>query len=56
VTVLAHAGHWLVQVLYGAPVLLLLVFIVVGQIKERKARKAEAEQQPPDDLGYPNSS
>lgn len=43
-TVLGHAGHWLVQLLYAAPVLALLVFIVLGQLRERKARKTAGDE------------
>jgi hypothetical protein len=34
--VLAHAGHWLPQLLYLAPLLVLVVAIVVGRLRERR--------------------
>ena len=37
-TTLAHAGHWLAQVAYLAPLVLLVVMLVVGRIRERRAR------------------
>jgi hypothetical protein len=34
--VMAHAGHWLPQLLYLAPLVVLVVAIVVGRIRERR--------------------
>jgi len=34
--VLAHAGHWLVQVAYFAPVLAFLVWLGITTLKERR--------------------
>jgi len=42
--VFAHAGHWLVQAAYLAPLVLLVVILVVNQMRERRGR-ADA---PPD--------
>jgi hypothetical protein len=36
--VMAHAGHWLPQLLYLAPLVVLVVAIVVGRIRERRER------------------
>ena len=36
--VLAHAGHWLPQLLYLAPLIVLIGAIVVGRIRERRER------------------
>jgi hypothetical protein len=36
----AHAGHWLVDILYAAPLLLVVGFIVRDRIKERRRRAA----------------
>jgi hypothetical protein len=36
--VLAHAGHWLVQVMYAAPVLVLLALLAWGKLSERRRR------------------
>ena len=38
-TVLAHAGHWLPQLLYLAPLLVLVVAILVGRVRERRERR-----------------
>ncbi len=37
-TPFAHAGHWLAQVAYLAPLVLLVVLLVVGRIRDRRAR------------------
>lgn len=37
--VFAHAGHWLVQAAYLAPLVLLVAILVVNQVRERRARK-----------------
>jgi len=39
VTVLAHAGHWLLQLLYAAPVIVLVVAILWGRIRDRRAER-----------------
>jgi hypothetical protein len=39
VTVLAHAGHWLPQLLYLAPLIVLVVAIVIGRMRERRERR-----------------
>ncbi|HYH90606.1 MAG TPA: hypothetical protein VEX67_15330 [Solirubrobacteraceae bacterium] len=35
--VLAHAGHWLVNLAYIAPLIFLVGVIVVGKIRDRRA-------------------
>ena len=35
-TVLAHAGHWLVQVAYFAPVLGFVVWLGITTLKQRR--------------------
>jgi hypothetical protein len=37
-TVLAHAGHWLIQLVYLVPLLVLVVVIVVGRFRDRDGR------------------
>jgi hypothetical protein len=37
VIVLAHAGHWLPQLLYVAPVAVLVVAVLIGRIRERRS-------------------
>jgi uncharacterized membrane protein YtjA (UPF0391 family) len=36
---LAHAGHWLAQIAYLAPLVVLVAMIVVGRVRERRARR-----------------
>jgi hypothetical protein len=38
--VLAHAGHWLVQVAYFAPVVAFLVWLAFVSIRERRRDRA----------------
>jgi len=42
VLVLAHAGHWLPQLIYLVPLLVLIGVIVAGRIRDR--REAANEQ------------
>lgn len=42
--VFAHAGHWLPQLLYLAPVLAVVVAVAVGRVKERRARRLSAQE------------
>jgi len=39
VIVVAHAGHWLPQLLYLAPVLVMLGAVGVGKVRERRNKK-----------------
>jgi hypothetical protein len=48
VIVLAHAGHWLPQLLYLAPVVVLVGAILVGRMRERRDAREGAER---DDSG-----
>jgi hypothetical protein len=50
VLVLAHAGHWLPQLLYLAPVAVLVVAIAVGRVRERREGRAARR---PDDADPP---
>ena len=36
--VLAHMGHWLVDMLYVAPLLFLGVLLGIGKLRERRSR------------------
>jgi hypothetical protein len=36
---LAHAGHWLVQIAYLAPLVLLIAVLLLGRLRERRARR-----------------
>ena len=37
--VLAHAGHWLAQLAYLAPLILLVGLLVVGRLRDRRERR-----------------
>jgi hypothetical protein len=37
--ILAHAGHWLLNILYAAPLLAVVGIIVRDRIKERRRRR-----------------
>jgi hypothetical protein len=39
----AHAGHWLIWVLYAVPILIVLVSIAAGVIRQRRERGAGSE-------------
>ncbi len=38
---IAHAGHWLINVAYFAPVAAFLVWLVILQIRERRRRREQ---------------
>jgi hypothetical protein len=48
--VLAHAGHWLVQLIYLVPLAVLVAVIMVGRARDRReeARKAKEGGASPD--------
>lgn len=37
--VFAHAGHWLVQVAYLAPLVVLMWILIANQLRERRERR-----------------
>jgi uncharacterized membrane protein YtjA (UPF0391 family) len=37
-TLIAHAGHWLAQIAYLAPLVLLIALLVAGRVRERRDR------------------
>ncbi|HEX6390338.1 MAG TPA: hypothetical protein VFZ89_12840 [Solirubrobacteraceae bacterium] len=43
-TALAHAGHWLVSVLYVAPVLAVIVALMIQSRRERDREVEEEER------------
>jgi hypothetical protein len=49
--VIAHAGHWLVQVLYAVPLLIMVGFLLVGRFRQQREMKRTggAPPKPPDD-------
>ena len=42
-TVFAHAGHWLVQLAYLAPLLLLVGALIAGKVRERRERATHVQ-------------
>jgi hypothetical protein len=36
---LAHAGHWLVQIAYLAPLVLVVAMLVLGRLRARRERR-----------------
>lgn len=44
--VLAHVGHWAADLLYVAPLLVMVALLLVGRLRERRAsRRREANGQ-----------
>jgi hypothetical protein len=43
---IAHAGHWLVNVLYIVPLVVIVGMLMVSSIKDRRAEAAEAAAAP----------
>jgi hypothetical protein len=46
---LAHAGHWLVQLIYLVPLAVLVGIVVMGRLRERRAGRegpAAADDEP----------
>ena len=46
-TVLAHAGHWLVSLAYLAPLLVLVAVVVIGKLQDRRAGAGDEEPEDP---------
>ena len=44
---LAHAGHWLVEVMYLLPVVIVVGFITFRAIVDRRRERREAKAAPP---------
>ena len=40
-TLVAHAGHVLVDLLYALPLLVMLGLLLIGRVRERRARGKE---------------
>jgi hypothetical protein len=47
--VLAHAAHWLVNVAYLAPLIVLAGAMIAGKIRERRRLRAARDPRPPSD-------
>jgi hypothetical protein len=44
----AHAGHWLAQLAYLAPLIILVAMLVIGRVRERREqRDGEGAVTPP---------
>ena len=42
---IAHAGHWLLWILYAVPVVIVLASIVIAVIRDRRETGSEAESE-----------
>jgi hypothetical protein len=52
ITVYAHAGHWLAGILYAAPVFVLMGWLGIVRLKDRRTLRGAAGDPDPDhDLG-----
>ena len=40
----AHAGHWLVQLIYLVPLLVLVAVILAGRIRDKRERSASGDE------------
>jgi hypothetical protein len=45
-TLVAHAGHWLIYVLYAVPVLIVIGSIVLSIVRQRREGEGEGEPTP----------
>jgi ascorbate-specific PTS system EIIC-type component UlaA len=43
VTVLAHVGHWLVDALFVAPLVVIGLLVLIGRLRERRAGHRRAD-------------
>jgi hypothetical protein len=44
--VIAHAGHWLVNVLYLVPLLVVVAMLAISSVRDRRAEAAEGASAP----------
>lgn len=44
----AHAGHWLVQLIYLVPLAVLVGVILVGRVRDRREKAAHEQVREPD--------
>ena len=47
--VIAHAGHWLVQLIYLVPLLVLVGVIIAGRVRDRREAAHDAVRPDPDE-------
>jgi hypothetical protein len=45
--VFAHAGHWLVQLLYALPLVVMFGFLAAGRIRQRREERASKRNNGP---------
>jgi cytochrome c-type biogenesis protein CcmH/NrfF len=53
---IAHAGHWLVNVLYIVPLVVVVLMLWISSIRDKRAEAAEAAAAPdpaPDEFAAP---
>jgi hypothetical protein len=48
VPIVAHAGHWLIWVLYAVPVLIVVISIAATVVRRRREDAGEAESSAPE--------
>ena len=53
---LAHAGHWLAQVAYVVPLLLVVIALVVSKVRERRAGPEPSDGDAPSADGTPRTA
>ncbi len=53
---IAHVSHWLVNVLYLVPLVVIIGMLAISSVKDRRAEAAEtaAGGPPPDELDEPD--
>ena len=44
---IAHAGHWLVNVLYIVPLIVVVAMLGISSVRDRRAEAAEGAHVPP---------
>jgi hypothetical protein len=44
---IAHAGHWLVNVLYVVPLIVVVAMLAISSVRDRRAEAAEGAPTPP---------
>ncbi|MEJ7797873.1 MAG: hypothetical protein WKF42_05175 [Solirubrobacteraceae bacterium] len=52
---LAHTGHWLVNVLYLVPLLVVIGMLAVSTLRDRRAAAAESAERPVPDASSDDS-
>jgi hypothetical protein len=56
VLVLAHAGHWLPQLIYLVPLLVLIAVIVTGRVRDRREAANDQVRAQSDECGLTSAA